>query len=134
MNNNEYRGLEQDNGLVVNPPQKSIDMTSYKGSSIPLNWEIVGVTGDILMVEYVDGTEELVNRGGIFVNTALTPQVWRVGRIVKAGPGASKLAVEGAYVMFPNDKGIPLTKFDNKDYIFLNEERIFAYVQPKKKD
>ena len=134
MDNNEYRGLESKNSLVVAPPVQSIDMTAYRGSNIPNNWEITAVTGDILMVEYADSPDkdgEYVDRGGVLINTAITPQVWRVGRIVKAGPGASQFAKEGAFVMFPNDKGIPLTKFNNKNYIFLNEQRIFAYVTPK---
>lgn len=127
----EQRGLEAEvHGIA---PTKTIDMTSYSGSKIPDEWEIKGVTGDILMVEYADATSdgELINRGGILVNAQVSQHVWRVGRIVKAGPGASEQAKVGEYVMFPSDKGIPCTKFAGKDYIFINEERVFAFVEPK---
>jgi len=126
------KGLEdQIHGVA---PQKSIDMTSYAGTDIPAEWDIVGVTGDILMVEYVDtdGEHEEIVRNGIIIPKAMQHKVWRVGQIMKAGPGASEQAVEGSFIMFPNDKGIPLSKFGGKNYIFINEERIFAFVEPKK--
>lgn len=128
------RGQEAEvNGLA---PQRTIDMTAYGSSNIPNQWEIDEVTGDILMVEYADvekgeGGDEYIKRGGILVSAEVSHHVWRVGKIAKAGPGASSQAKVGAYVMFPNDKGIPCTKFADKDYIFINEERIFAYVKPR---
>ena len=52
----KQRGLEAEiHGL---PPEKSIDLEMYKGQHIPTNWDIIGVTGDILMCEYAD--EELL--------------------------------------------------------------------------
>lgn len=125
----ESRGQEaRIHGL---PPDKSIDLEMYTGQHIPTNWDIVGVTGDIIMCEYADEVEgaELVDRGGIYVNAGVTKEMWRVGKIVQAGPGASaKCHAPETYVMFPNDKGIPITKFDGKNYIFINEERIFCFV------
>lgn len=130
----KQRGQEAEiHGL---PPEKSIDLEYYRGQHIPIDWNIIGVTGDILMVEYADGSDdddELVNRGGVLVKTSVTKAMWRVGKIILAGPGASEQCKPGAYILFPNDKGIPMTKFDGKNYIFINEERIFCFVEPKTK-
>ena len=62
-------------------PNRSIDMTTYSGSKIPDDWEITGVTGDILMVEYADATAdgEYINRKGILINQDVSQHVWRVG-------------------------------------------------------
>ena len=115
-------------------PHKSIDLEMYTGKSIPTDWDITGVTGDIIMCEYADeadGDAEYVKRGHILLSTGATKEMWRVGKIHLAGPGVSEQAQPGAYIMFPNDKGIPITKFNGKNYIFINEERIFCFVQPK---
>ena len=128
----EERGLEaRVHGI---PPHKSIDVEKYKGQHIPNNWEILGVTGDVLLCDYADKVgddQDLVDRGGILVNTALTSEIWLVAKIVFAGPGASYQAQPGQYILFPSDKGIPMTRFDGKDYIFINEERILAFVKPR---
>jgi len=131
----EERGLEpRIHGI---PPHRSIDVEKYKGQHIPNNWEIEGVTGDILLCDYADkvgGDQDFVDRGGILVNASLTSEIWRVAKIIFAGPGASEEAQPGKYVLFPSDKGIPMTRFDDKDYIFINEERILAFVKPRSKD
>lgn len=128
----KQRGLESRvHGL---PPNKSVDLESYKGQHLPRNWNIEAVTGDVLMCEYADEAEgdgELVNRDGIFVNAGVTREMWRVAKIVLAGPGASETCQPGSYVMFPNCVGIPMTKFNGHNYIFLNEERVLAIVSPK---
>ena len=130
----EQRG--QEDRIYGVAPLKSIDLEMYKGQSIPTNWDIVGTTGDILMVEYADEVDggELVDRGGILVNASVSKQMWRIGKIILSGPGASEQAQPGAYIMWPNDRGIPITKFDGKNYIFLNEVRIFCFVKPKTSD
>lgn len=131
----KQRGLESRVHGVA--PKKSIDLDKYKGQHIPTDWNIVGVTGDILMCEYADEhgeSGEYVDRGGILVDAAMTKEMWRIGKIHLAGPGASEQAQPGTYIMFPNDRGIPITKFDGKNYIFINEERIFCFVEPKNKN
>ncbi len=131
----DVRGLEDKNGAVA--PHKSIDLERYTGQHIPTDWDITGVTGDIIMCEYVDEDEqndEYVTRGSLLVPKNLTKEMWRVGRIVKAGPGASdQCHGEEVFIMFPNDRGIPITKFGGRNYIFINEERIFCFVHPKGK-
>jgi len=125
----KQKGLEAEiHGL---PPSKSIDLEMYKGQSIPTNWEITGVTGNILMVEPADEIDdgEFINRDGILINTGVSKEFWRVGVIVLAGPGASAEVQPGIYVMWPNDRGLALTKFAGHNYVFLNEERIFCTVK-----
>ena len=117
-------------------PYKSIDVEKYRGQHIPNNWEIEGVTGDVLLCSYADEAEGenmdgIVDRGGIFVDSSVTNEIWRVARIVFAGPGASEQAAVGSCILFPSDKGIPMTKFDGKNFIFINEERILAFVKPR---
>jgi co-chaperonin GroES (HSP10) len=131
----KVRGQEAKiNGIA---PYQSIDVEMYKGKHLPNNWEIVGTTGDVLLCKYADqfeGDGELVDRGGILVNAAVTNEIWRVAEIKFAGPQASEEAQPGALVLFPSTVGLPMTKFDGENYIFLNESRILAYVKPRSKD
>jgi len=112
----------------------SIDLDEYSGMAVPKDWKITGLMGDIIQIEYADVVHdglrgEMIDRGGILVNTATTRYTWRVGVVKLAGP-LVRFTKVGDYVMFPSDKGIPLTKFNGVDYIFLNEERIFGIVTP----
>jgi len=134
MDHLEARGQEDIIHGVA--PHKSIDLEMYKGTNIPADWDISGTVGDVLMCEYADEDKdgEYVNRGGVLVNTAVSKNMWRVAKIILAGPGAGKEASPGKYVMFPNSVGVPMTKFDGHNYIFLNQERILAYVEPKNKE
>jgi len=128
----EQRGQEpRIHGIA---PYKSIDVEKYRGQHIPNNWEIEGVTGDVLLCSYADkveGGDDLVDRGGILINAAVSIEIWRVAKIEFAGPGASENAQPGRYILFPFDKGVPMTKFDGTDYIFINETRILAFVKPR---
>lgn len=135
MDNLKARGQEDIVKGVA--PSKSIDLERYKGQHLPNNWEIEGVTGDVLLCEFSDTADkdgEYVDRGGVLISTDVTREMWRVARIVFSGPGASINAQAGKYILFPNDRGIPMTKFDGKDYIFINEERILAFVKPRSED
>lgn len=132
MDNLKYRGQNDQVGGLA--PHKTLNIDCYRAANIPTDWDIVSPCGDIIMITYVDAADddgEYIERDGILVQASVSRHVWRVGQIVKAGPHASEQAKEGAYVMFPNDKGVPMTGFGGKNYVFLNEERIFCYVQPK---
>lgn len=110
-----------------------INMDSYRGSHIPDEWEITGVLGDIIRAEYIDCTEdgEYISRDGILVDNKVSQYTWRVAKVINAGP-ACKDVKENDLIMFPNDKGIPMTNVNGHNYIFLNEARIFAFVKAKK--
>jgi len=114
-------------------PHKSIDLDVYHGQSIPMDWDIKAVSGDIIMATYVDedSSGELVNRGGILVNTNTTKGMWRIIKVEMVGPGVPEEYGVGTYLMVPNDKGLPLTKFGGKNMLFINADRVFCVMTPK---
>lgn len=96
------------------------------------DYETDKVMGDIVKIEYIDENEKgEVNRGGIWVNLDMGTKLWRVGKIVKRGSQAPAELQEGVLVRFPSDRGIPCVS-NGKKYIYLNAERIFETVVPKK--
>ncbi len=107
-----------------------INLDDMKGTNIPsLSWEITDVLDDILMVQFVDCSTdgEYVDRGGILVKLDVTKNVWRVGRVIKAGPKCSDKIKPDVHVLFPNDKGIQIPKVGKYSNVaFINEERIFG--------
>jgi hypothetical protein len=104
----------------------------YRDSNINLaGWEITSVLDDVLLVQYADTSAngEDVQRGGIILPTDMTKNVWRIGKVILAGPNAT--IKPGEFIMFPNDKGIQAKNINGlKNAIFLNEERIFGVVKP----
>lgn len=110
-----------------------INLDDMKGTNIPsLEWEISDVLDDIIMVQFVDCTAdgEYVDRGGILVKLDVTKNVWRVGKVIKAGPDCSSKIKPGVCVMFPNDKGIQIPKVGSiQNVAFINEERIFGICE-----
>lgn len=95
------------------------------------------IIDDVILVEYVDvsadGREIL--RNGIFVPVNAVTKAWRKAKIVLAGPQVKYVKV-GDIVVFPNDKGIPVSNIEVSGYgkvkngIFLNEQRIFGICEP----
>jgi co-chaperonin GroES (HSP10) len=109
-----------------------MQLDSYKGSSMNLDgYKISRVLDDILMVQYLDtDTGSEVKRGGIFIpmNVLGQNQVWRIGKVLLAGPRCSIKV--GERIVFPNDKGITVSKMgDMKNLVFLNEDRIFGVIE-----
>ena len=126
----KQKGLEAEvQGVAPN----TLNVDTYRGSHIPRDWEITGTLGDIIRAEYVDCDEdgEYINRGGILVDNKVSQYTWRIAKVLNVGPGC-KTIKDGDTIMFPNDRGIPMTNVDGHNYIFLNEERVFAFVEPKK--
>lgn len=107
----------------------TFDVTDMQGCAIPLQYDITGVLGDILMCEVVDEEDGVINRSGIWMSPSMTAKMWRVARIMKKGPACSPTLNEGDYVMYPSDKGIPSMKHGKK-LIFLNEARLFCICKP----
>jgi len=125
--------------MIARPEQEDlvkglVQMDNYKGSFFELDgWELTGVLDDILMVQYVDINEEgtEVKRGNIWVPINAINHVWRVGRVLLAGPNC-KSVKEGDFIVFPNDKGIQVSNLNGlKHIVFLNEARIFGICTPK---
>lgn len=134
-------------------PEASIDSLATKRSLIDLDGHSDGDFGlgdeytlsfvfdDILLVEFIDedsdGAGDLIQRDGIFVPTNTLSKAWRKGKVILAGPEA-KYAKVNDIVMFPNDKGAPVSNMEIDGVgkigkgMFLNEQRLFGICKPKK--
>ncbi len=111
-----------------------VQLEQYQGHALELDgWRLNKVLDDILMVQYIDvnedGTE--IKRGSIWVPINTVNFVWRVGKVILAGPNC-KTVKENDYIVFPNDKGIQAANInDIKNIVFLSESRIFGICEPK---
>ena len=115
----------------------NIQLEAYRSDVFELSdWNLTSLLDDLLMVQYVDvadndGREIL--RNGIIVSVDVSTQVWRVGKIILAGPNCQYVKPND-YVVFPNDKGIRASCInDLKNIVFLNEARIFGVCTLKDK-
>jgi len=116
---NENRGL----------PTLNLDECERTG--LPMDWDIIGVFGDILMCKYVDENPHgEVLRNGIYLKQEVTQNLWRVVEVLIVGPSASKNVNVGDLLMIPGDRGIPGLSKDGTKLIFINEPRAFAKVKP----
>ena len=125
--------------MIQRPEQEDrvgglVQIDNYKGSQFELDgWQLSKVLDDILMVQYADINEEgdLVKRGSMWVPINAVNHVWRVGKILLAGPNC-KTVTEGDHIVFPNDRGIQVSNLNGlKHIVFLNEARIFGICTPK---
>ena len=101
------------------------------------DYELNFIFDDILLIEYVDETEQGdVLRNGIVVPTNTMNKAWRRGKVILAGPDA-KYAKEGDVVIFPNNMGVTISgihvtgRGKVKKGIFLNEERMFGIAKKR---
>jgi hypothetical protein len=129
---------EQEDNLLVDKVKgyAPLNLDECQGLASLSNddFETDKLMGDLLKVEYIDElpTGE-VNRGGIFIKQEMGTRLWRIGKVIKRGAMAPEEIQEGTLVRFPSDKGIPCVS-SGKKYVYLNAERIFETVVPKKKD
>tara|TARA_R100001591_G_scaffold403_1_gene926 strand:- start:1443 stop:1862 length:420 start_codon:yes stop_codon:yes gene_type:complete len=121
------------------PTRSLIDLTQKDRGDFGLeDYDLDFIFDDILLVEYVDETDEgdEVIRNGIVVPTNALTKAWRKGKIILAGP-ETKYAKEGDIVIFPNNMGVTISnitvsgKGKVKKGIFLNEERMFGICKSK---
>jgi len=125
------------------PTQKSLidfsELPKNSFDSVFLGYNLKTVLDDILLVKYVDETEDGSNivRNGIVVPINADTKAWRIGEVILAGNNV-KVAKKGDYVCFPNNLGVPIANIDIDDYgtlkkgIFLNEQRIFGICSLRK--
>ena len=76
-----------------------------------------------------------IKRGGIYIPLNTAPRAWRVGRVLLVGDKCKNVK-PGDSIVFPGDRGIPVSKLQYQDDtgdnhvvtngIFLNEERLFG--------
>ncbi len=124
----EEARMEED--IKTNHIGGTVQLDDYAGSDLNLRgWELTQVIDDVLLVEYADGDAQNKLSGGIFVPTAVSQAVWRIGKVILNGNNTTVKA--GQFVMFPNDKGLKAKNVNGrKEVVFLSEERIFGVCQP----
>ena len=118
----------------------TIQLDNYSGGENfnLFGYELTSVLDDIILVKYVDCTEDgsEIMKNGVLVPINASTFTWRIGEVLLAGPNCTLVKV-GDHVCFPNDKGIAVSnleieKFGKvKNSCFLNEDRIFGVCQPK---
>lgn len=129
----------------LGPVQKSlIDLSSHSRNSfnsVFIGYDLCNLLDDILLVEFVDegGSANTIIRNGIVVPVNAETNAWRVGRVILCG-GSCRLVKKGDHVCFPNNMGVPIANIEVIDHgkishgIFLNEQRIFGVVKPRKEN
>jgi hypothetical protein len=129
----------------LGPVQKSlIDLSTHSRNSLNsvfVGFDLSDLLDDILLVEFVDegGTSNTIIRNGIVVPINAETNAWRIGKVVLCG-SSCRLVKRGDYVCFPNNMGVPIANIEVVDHgrighgIFLNEQRIFGVVKPRKSD
>lgn len=129
----------------LGPVQKSlIDLGSHSRNSLNsvfVGYDLSNLLDDIILVEFVDegGTSNTIIRNGIVVPVNAETSAWRIGKVILCG-GGCRLVKRGDHVCFPNNMGVPIANIEVVDHgkvhhgIFLNEQRIFGVVTPRKSD
>lgn len=129
----------------LGPVQKSlIDLSTHSRNSINsvfIGYDLSDLLDDILLVEFVDegGSSNTIIRNGILVPVNAETNAWRIGKVILCG-ASCRLVKRGDHVCFPNNMGVPIANIEVVDHgkvshgIFLNEQRIFGVVKPRKSD
>lgn len=137
---------------MINPDSKTsnlgrgvLNLDTYQNDAFTLfGYHLTNVLDDIILVEYKDSPDGRdVVRNGIVLPMAHIQFMWRIGRVLLAGPNC-KTVKYGDYVTFPNDKGIKASNISVKnelyndvkryrDVVFLNEGRIFGICESEDK-
>ena len=119
------------------PTQKSLidlsELPKNSFNSVFYGYNLKAVLDDVLLVKYVDETEDGSNiiRNGIVVPINVDTKAWRIGEVILAGPTV-KYVKKGDHVCFPNNLGVPVANLEIDSYgtlkkgLFLNEQRIFG--------
>ena len=107
----------------------TIQLDNYSGGENfnLFGYELTSVLDDIILVKYVDCTEDgsEIMKNGVLVPINASTFTWRIGEVLLAGPNCTLVKV-GDHVCFPNDKGIAvgnleIEKFGKvKNSCFLN--------------
>ena len=127
------------------PVQKSlIDLSTHSQNSfnsVFVGYDLVDILEDIILIEFADtgGGANTIVRNGILVPVNAETNAWRIGKVILCGNGC-RLVKKGDHVCFPNNMGVPIANIDVVGFgtlklgIFLNEQRIFGIVQPRKQN
>ena len=122
----------------LTPTESLIDLSNHSDNDFGLSdYDLCGLFDDLLLAEFMDETTDGdIIRDGVIVPANTIQRAWRVGRVVMAGVGC-KNTKPGDHIIFPHDKGIPISGITIEGHgelrhgIFLNEERLFGKCKPK---
>lgn len=122
----------------ITPTESLIDLSKYVGDEFVLpDHQLTTLFDDIILAEFTDVSPDgnAIKRDGIFIPLNTAPRAWRVGRVLMTGEGCKNVK-PGDSIVFPGDRGIPVTRVQYKDSngdtqtvkngLFLNEERLFG--------
>jgi len=121
------------------PTRNLIDLSSNSNGDFGLDDFVLSkVFGDIILVEFIDETEDGDNilRNGIYIPKNAATKAWRKARVILTGVDVREVSV-GDIVIFPNDKGATVANLDIANHgkiksgMFLNEQRLFGICTPK---
>lgn len=120
------------------PTKSLIDLTTHSDNDFGLSdYNLCSLFDDLLLAEYADETPDGdIIRDGVIVPANTIQRAWRVGRVILAGTGCKNVK-PGDHIIFPHDKGIPISGITIDGHgklehgIFLNEERLFGVCKPK---
>lgn len=120
------------------PTKSLIDLTTHSDNDFGLtDYDLCSLFDDLLLAEFVDETTDGdIVRDGVIVPANTIQRAWRVGRVILAGIGCKNVK-PGDNIIFPHDKGIPISGITIEGHgelehgIFLNEERLFGVCKPK---
>lgn len=120
------------------PTKSLIDLTTHSDNDFGLtDYNLCSLFDDLLLAEYTDETlDGDIIRDGVIVPANTIQRAWRVGRVILAGTGCKNVK-PGDHIIFPHDKGIPISGITIEGHgklshgIFLNEERLFGVCKPK---
>lgn len=125
----KQHGIEQGGRSLIDlssADRKGLDFDGYTLSK---------VFDDIVLIEFIDEDDNgNISRDGIFVPSNNTIKVWRKGRVLLKGKNADQCEINDI-VIFPHDKGSPVSNVNIKNYgklkkgMFLNQERIFGVCE-----
>lgn len=111
----------------------NLDEMQGLGTVSNTDYEIDEVLGDIIMAEFIDQNDQgEVNRGGIWIKEDIGTKMWRTAKVVKIGSQVKPPVTVGCFIRFPSDRGIRMVGMEGTRFIFLNAERVFCTVTPKK--
>ena len=124
---------------ILKPEEHLIDLSTHSEGDIglPDDFELSFIFDDILLVEYIDESEEgEIQRNGIYVPRNAITKACRKAKVILAGPKA-KYTKQDDIVIFPNNLGVTVSNLDIsgkgtiKKGVFLNEDRIFGICKLK---
>ena len=123
---------------AIKPTRSLIDLSKHSDGDFGIDdFELTFIFDDILLVRYIDETDEgEVMRNGIVVPTNAITKAWRKAEVIMTGPN-TKYTTKGDIVIFPNNLGVTVANIDVGDVgkikggVFLNEDRVFGICRQK---